>query len=76
MDGHAILLPGTGQLVGHTLLIHEAHLNVYIRIGLVVQPVQSTLSEERKTRDGKSNGVRDAGLAPAIAAGDSGGIAK
>ena len=75
-DGHAVFSSRARQLMGRASLIHKAHLNGNIRVVLVVEPVNPTLPEEGEPGHGKGDGVRDAGLAAPIPAGDNSGIAK
>ena len=62
--------------MGRASLIHKAHLNGNIRVALVVEPVDPTLPEEGESGHGKGDGVRDAGLAAPVPAGDNSGITK
>ena len=57
-------------------IIRKAHRDLQVRVRLVVQPVNAALPEKGKSRDGKRNGVRKAGFAAAVAAGDDGGITE
>ena len=75
-DGHAVFSSRARQLMGRASLIHKAHLNGNIRVALVVEPVDPTLPEEGESGHGKGDGVRDAGLAAPVPAGDNSGIAK
>ena len=71
-DGHAAVPPGAGEGVGWACLIHEAQADRHVGVDLVVQPVDAPLAEKGLARDGKGDGVGDAGLAYAVAAGDDG----
>ena len=74
-DGHAVFLPGPGQLMAPGF-IHEAQADEYIRARFIVQLVDTALAKEGRAGDGKGDGVCNAGLSPAVTAGDNGGIAK
>ena len=75
-DGHAAFLPGAGQFMVLAFPVHKVHRHHQVGIRLAVQPVDPALPEKGEAGDGESDGVGDAGLAAAVAAGDDRGIAE
>ena len=65
-----------GQLVGRARFIHKAQGDEHVGLNLVVQLVNAPLPEKGLAGDGEGDGVGNTGLAPAIAAGDGGGVAE
>ena len=62
--------------MGRARAVHKAHGDGYIGLNLVVQPVDAPLPEKGEAGDNEGDGVCDAGLAPAVAAGDYRGISE
>ena len=76
IDGHVAVPADTGQFMGDPILIYKAHLDGYVRIFLIVEPVKATLSKKGEARHSKRDGVRNTGFSPAISPGDDGRIAE
>ena len=75
-DGHTVFSSCARHFMYRAFFIHKAHLNGNIGIFLVVEPVDPSLPEEGETSHRKGDGVRNAGLAAPVSAGDDGGIAE
>ena len=58
------------------LVIHKAHGDKKLLVALAVQAVDVALGKERESRNGVGDGVRNAGFAAPVAAGDDRGISE